>query len=184
MSLQTCWSTGILCLVGLGFFIARFPWSETCSSQPFFYFSILKPVGWLWIPNRKHRVASPRSNTQPGEWTVISLHPPFRDCHGQGIGYSSHPKMAEETEKQSPAKENRESHLRSLLKGLTWRVVATLTTVCVAYFILKERENAVQEALTIGAVEFFAKLGIYYLHERAWQKVPIGTVRQITGVKK
>ena len=77
----------------------------------------------------------------------------------------------------------RESHLRSLLKGLTWRVLATLTTVCVAYWILLERENAVREALTIGGVEFFAKLGIYYLHERAWQKVPIGTVRKMTGMK-
>jgi len=76
----------------------------------------------------------------------------------------------------------RESHLRSLLKGLTWRVLATLTTVCVAYWILKDRENAVREALTIGGVEFFAKLGIYYLHERAWQKVPIGTVRKMAGM--
>ena len=78
----------------------------------------------------------------------------------------------------------RESHLRSLLKGLTWRVLATLTTVCVAYWILKDRENAVREALTIGGVEFFAKLGIYYLHERAWQNVPIGTVRKMAGLEK
>ena len=78
---------------------------------------------------------------------------------------------------------SRESHLRSLLKGLTWRVLATLTTVCVAYWILKDRENAVKEALTIGGVEFFAKLGIYYLHERAWQHVPIGTVRKMAGLK-
>ena len=79
---------------------------------------------------------------------------------------------------------NRESHLRSLLKGLTWRVLATLTTICVAYFILHERDNALHEAAMIGAVEFFAKLGIYYLHERAWQKVPIGTVRKMAGNSK
>jgi uncharacterized membrane protein len=78
----------------------------------------------------------------------------------------------------------KESHLRSLLKGLTWRVLATLTTICVAYLILQDRENAVKEALTIGGVEFFAKFGIYYLHERAWQKVPIGTIRKISGMKK
>lgn len=76
----------------------------------------------------------------------------------------------------------RESHLRSLLKGLSWRVLATLTTVLVAYFVLRERENAVREALSIGAIEFFAKLGIYYAHERVWQRIPIGTVRKVSGV--
>ena len=75
----------------------------------------------------------------------------------------------------------RESHLRSLLKGISWRVLATLTTVLVAYFILRDRENAVQEALTIGGVEFVAKLGIYYAHERMWQRIPIGTVRKAVG---
>ena len=88
---------------------------------------------------------------------------------------------------QTPPPPATESHLRSLLKGLTWRVLATVTTVCVAYWILQERENAVQEALTIGGIEFFAKLGIYYLHERAWQKVPVGSIRsivhKITGKK-
>ena len=76
----------------------------------------------------------------------------------------------------------RESHLRSLLKGLSWSVLATLTTVLVAYFVLRERENAVREALSIGAIEFFAKLGIYYAHERVWQRIPIGTVRKVSGV--
>tara|TARA_Y100000588_G_C13575772_1_gene636573 strand:+ start:332 stop:589 length:258 start_codon:yes stop_codon:yes gene_type:complete len=80
-----------------------------------------------------------------------------------------------------PENATRESHLRSLLKGLSWRVLATLTTVVVAYFILRERENAVREALSIGAVEFFAKLGIYYAHERVWQRIPVGTVRRVAG---
>lgn len=75
----------------------------------------------------------------------------------------------------------RESHMRSLLKGLSWRVLATLTTVLVAYFILRDRPNAIGEALTIGGVEFFAKLGIYYAHERLWQRIPVGTVRKMTG---
>ena len=101
------------------------------------------------------------------------------------LGVISLPPIMEKKNQQETTGETiRESHLRSLLKGLTWRVLATATTVCVAYFILKGRENAVQEALSIGLVEFFAKLGIYYLHERAWQKVPIGTVRKVAGLKK
>jgi len=67
-----------------------------------------------------------------------------------------------------------ESRFRSLIKGLTWRVLATLTTILIALAITGE----ISHALTIGGVEFFAKLGVYYLHERAWARVPIGTVRE------
>jgi uncharacterized membrane protein len=42
----------------------------------------------------------------------------------------------------------------------------------------------VKVALKIGAVEVVAKMLIYYLHERAWAKVPLGTVRRWTGAEK
>ena len=61
-----------------------------------------------------------------------------------------------------------ESHLRSLLKGLTWRVVATTTIVVIAY----RTTGSTELAFTIGGIEFFVKLALYYLHERAWQWVP------------
>lgn len=67
----------------------------------------------------------------------------------------------------------RESRLRSLLKGLSWRLVATLTTVTIAWAVSGE----VHMALEIGAYEVFAKILIYYAHERAWQLVPRGVVR-------
>jgi len=69
----------------------------------------------------------------------------------------------------------KESHLRSVLKGFTWRILATATTVTIAYFITGE----VKSALQIGAIEFVGKLLLYYLHERAWQSVPRGSVRKI-----
>lgn len=71
----------------------------------------------------------------------------------------------------------RESHLRSLLKATSWRVIATLTTAIIAYFITGE----VETALMIGGIEFFIKLMIYYAHERAWQLVPRGGIRQLSG---
>ena len=67
----------------------------------------------------------------------------------------------------------RESHLRSLLKATSWRMLATLTTTIIAYFITGE----VETALTIGGIEFVLKFVIYYLHERAWQLVPRGGIR-------
>ncbi len=69
----------------------------------------------------------------------------------------------------------KESHLRSVLKGVTWRILATLTTVTIAFFITGD----VKSALTIGGIEFFGKLLLYYLHERAWQMVPSGSIRSI-----
>ena len=79
---------------------------------------------------------------------------------------------------QAPAgvrEELRESHLRSVLKAFSWRIIATLTTGIIAYFVTGDWRAAV----TIGGFEFFVKLLVYYLHERAWQLVPRGTVRSI-----
>ena len=61
----------------------------------------------------------------------------------------------------------KESKLRSLLKTLTWRITATLTKIGIAYFIIGD----VSVALAIGGIEFFAKMLIYYMHERLWSKV-------------
>ena len=68
----------------------------------------------------------------------------------------------------------KESRLRSILKGLTWRVLATTTTAIIAYFVT----GSIKPALAIGGVEFVSKFFIYYLHERAWQAVPKGKIRE------
>lgn len=61
-----------------------------------------------------------------------------------------------------------DSRLRSLLKALSWRILATLTTAAIAYLIIGE----VAAAAMIGGIEFFVKFFIYYFHERAWQHIP------------
>jgi len=63
-----------------------------------------------------------------------------------------------------------ESRTRSLIKGLTWRVIATLTTIAIAWLIIGD----VSAALQIGLIEVFAKIAIYYVHERAWAHVKLG----------
>ncbi|KAL7563202.1 hypothetical protein ACA910_014476 [Epithemia clementina (nom. ined.)] len=62
-----------------------------------------------------------------------------------------------------------ESHTRSLVKGLTWRILATTTTTVIAWIVTGQ----VDSALRIGLFEFFAKLLIYYLHERIWTRIHI-----------
>ena len=68
----------------------------------------------------------------------------------------------------------RESPLRSILKAVTYRVTGTITTALIALAVTGE----VAVALAIGTVEPVVKLLIYYLHERAWQLVPRGTIRR------
>ncbi len=70
-----------------------------------------------------------------------------------------------------------DSRLRSVLKGLTWRCVATLTTILIAWLIFGD----VRRALQVGGIEFFTKFFVYYLHERAWARVPLGTVRKMAS---
>jgi len=83
-------------------------------------------------------------------------------------------------EKLEKEEANKESRLRSILKTISWRIIATTTTVTIAYFVFGDISNA----LKVGGIEFFAKMLIYYFHERAWQMAPRGMVRKIFGSKK
>jgi len=69
----------------------------------------------------------------------------------------------------------KESHLRSMLKALSWRILATLTTALIAYLVTGQ----IDIAIMIGGIEFVLKFLIYYLHERAWQLIPRGSVRRL-----
>ena len=75
---------------------------------------------------------------------------------------------------QSDALE-RDSRLRSLLKAITYRVTGTLTTSLIVFAVTGE----LTIAFAVGFVEPLAKIVIYYLHERAWQRVPHGAVRRL-----
>ena len=67
---------------------------------------------------------------------------------------------------------NKESHLRSILKGISWRFIATTDTVLIVLLITcLFGECSIESALKIGAIEFVIKLLIYYFHERIWQKL-------------
>lgn len=56
------------------------------------------------------------------------------------------------------------NHTRSIVRAITWRIIATLTTIVAAFIIT----GAWDLALKVGAIEITAKLFLYYLHERAW----------------
>ncbi len=72
-------------------------------------------------------------------------------------------------------KDLRESHLRSVLKAITYRIVGTLTTGILAYSVTGD----FGVSFAIAALEPFVKTIVYYLHERVWQQLPRGTVRKL-----
>ena len=66
----------------------------------------------------------------------------------------------------------KESHLRSLLKGISWRLIATTDTFLVVLFVTcLLGQCSVEDAIKIGTLEFFIKFIVYYFHERVWQNV-------------
>jgi len=74
------------------------------------------------------------------------------------------------------------SHIRSILKGISWRIVATTDTILVVWFITCFFSDCSLEiALKIGASEFLVKLAIYYFHERVWLNV---LKKQATSTKE
>lgn len=68
-----------------------------------------------------------------------------------------------------------EKRYRTIIKSITWRLLATLTTVAISWFITGE----IEMALSIGSIEVFAKMALYYFHERTWNKVNLGKEKPI-----
>jgi len=64
------------------------------------------------------------------------------------------------------------SKKRHVAKTLTWRFIATGTTVLLAWIISGDPMIGLQ----VGAWEFILKLLLYYVHERVWYKIDFGLI--------
>lgn len=65
----------------------------------------------------------------------------------------------------------KDSRTRSIVKGLTWRVVATSTTMALVYWATGGNIEIMAHA---GIADIVIKLLFYYGHERAWGRVSWG----------
>ena len=63
-----------------------------------------------------------------------------------------------------------ESSMRSVVKALSWRVVATLTTTALVFAFTGRFDLAI----TVGVFEAVAKMALYFMHERLWNKLEFG----------
>ncbi|HKJ42532.1 MAG TPA: DUF2061 domain-containing protein [Sunxiuqinia sp.] len=66
----------------------------------------------------------------------------------------------------------REKAYRSVVKSISWRMVGTIDTMTIAWLITGKLDAAV----TIGGIEVFTKMMLYYLHERTWNKIKFGRI--------
>lgn len=66
-----------------------------------------------------------------------------------------------------------EKHYRSLVKALSWRVTGTMDTILISFLIT----GHAKWAISIGFVELFTKIFLYYVHERIWNKLSFGRVK-------
>ncbi|MDG2491729.1 MAG: DUF2061 domain-containing protein [Flavobacteriaceae bacterium] len=63
-----------------------------------------------------------------------------------------------------------EKILRSVLKSISWRLIGTIDTIIISYLIT----GTLEFALRIGFIELITKMGLYFLHERLWNKIKWG----------
>lgn len=66
-----------------------------------------------------------------------------------------------------------DTHSRSLAKAVSWRITGTLDTILISFVIT----GKAKWALSIGFVELFTKIFLYYLHERVWNRLSLGRVK-------
>jgi uncharacterized membrane protein len=57
--------------------------------------------------------------------------------------------------------------LKSFMKSVSWRIVGTIDTMIISYFIT----GRITLAVSIGSVEVLTKTVLYYFHERLWAHI-------------
>lgn len=66
-----------------------------------------------------------------------------------------------------------DTHRRSILKTVSWRLVATLITGAVTFALT----GRIDFAITVGLADTFVKFFLYYVHERMWSRIRFGRIR-------
>ena len=67
----------------------------------------------------------------------------------------------------------KDTNIRSITKGISWRFIATTTTIIIVYVFFERLDLAI----AAGLIETVLKVGLYWAHERAWFKIRWGRKR-------
>ena len=72
---------------------------------------------------------------------------------------------------------SQDSHLRSIAKGISWRVTGTVDTFVLSFLIT----GSAKLAGSIAATEVITKIALFYGHERVWAAVRWGRSKVAPG---
>ena len=61
-------------------------------------------------------------------------------------------------------------HKFNFIKGVTWRIVGTIDTIILSWFISQNRDIGIK----IGLTELATKIILFYVHERIWNRIQLG----------
>ena len=71
-------------------------------------------------------------------------------------------------------KEHGDRPVRSIAKSISWRIIATLTTMALVFFFTRKFVLA----LELGFLEVVLKVLFFYSHERFWNKIEWGKLNE------
>ena len=60
-----------------------------------------------------------------------------------------------------------DSYAKSLYKAISWRIVGTIDTFLLSWFVT----GSPHFAFSIASFEVLSKICLYWIHERAWLKI-------------
>lgn len=62
---------------------------------------------------------------------------------------------------------------RSFVKAVSWRATGTVDTMVIAFLVT----GKFKLAISIGFIEVFTKICLFYVHERIWNQLSFGRVK-------
>jgi uncharacterized membrane protein len=66
-----------------------------------------------------------------------------------------------------------ETHARSIVKAVSYRLVGSLVTFAVVLVMTKKLDLAAG----IGVLDTILKIGAFYFHERLWHRISFGKIK-------
>lgn len=67
-----------------------------------------------------------------------------------------------------------ETHSRSIAKTISYRIIGAVVTAMIAWLLTGQFKVAV----SVGLVDTLVKIGVYYGHERLWNRLPFGLAKE------
>jgi len=63
-----------------------------------------------------------------------------------------------------------EKPIRSIAKAISWRIIGTMDTLLISYWLTGE----LKLASSIAVIDFGTKMLLYFFHERLWNQIKWG----------